>query len=217
MTAAVKAPAEVTVQTAALHWRQILEGFREQYGREPREDSDDPAECRLARAAWGYRIAGPEGGAVLPSATPAAGAWWSRLEEYMAWKVRGHQPENARALNAWLSRQRCAARDGRLSPPFVLALEGLGQVLQGLHEEAERAEEAVAQVELAERRQAWRANLQRLYGWQKARGAMPRREGGGARERKLALWVACERAAAADGLLTEEQLEALLSIPGALV
>lgn len=213
-------PAGVTAQSAAQHWAEALEGFRSQHGREPSEDSDNDTERRIARAAWGYRLP-------MPAQEPVAGrlegtpglaetqAWWNRLETYLAWKVRGHQPDNGLSLNSWLYRQRRAARDGRLPEAFLLGLGGLEQILQRHGEEVERADAAAALANQAAFRQRWFSNLDLLARWQSSHGTMPRRDGAG-RERKLALWVECERTAAREGLLVQEQLEALASVPGAL-
>lgn len=218
MTGNVQAPEVVTAESAAQYWAEVLAVFRDTHGREPLAESDDPSERRLARAAWGYRIPlqTTEAAATAPGIRVSGRAWWGRYEEYMAWKVRGLPPKNAHALNLWLHRQRCAARDGRLRAPFMAALENLDRELQQIRDSQEQAQTAAEQTELEEHTKAWFLNFRRLAVWHSSHGSMPRREGGGARERKLALWVACERAAAHEGLLTKEQLEALASVPGAL-
>lgn len=219
-TTHVKAPGVVTPQSAAQYWAEVLEEFRSLHGREPSENSADASERNLARAVWGYRLPAPvqEPGEERTDGSPgrvATQAWWERLEAYMAWKVHSSRPDDERSLNAWLFRQRRAAREGRLPESFVLALEGLEQVLRRHLEEAERAEAASALADQTAFLQRWFSNLELLARWQATHGTMPR-PGGAGRERKLALWAACERTAANDGLLTKEQLQALASIPGAL-
>lgn len=48
----------VTTQQATDYWQAKLDQFRDINDREPREDSSDMEERRLAKAAWGYKLSG---------------------------------------------------------------------------------------------------------------------------------------------------------------
>lgn len=85
----------VSTQQATDYWQAKLDQFRDINGREPREDSSDMEERRLAKAAWGYKLSGNPSQQHAPMA--AAGTDGS-LELSAFLNTIGWEPKDAEAV-----------------------------------------------------------------------------------------------------------------------
>lgn len=228
--AGVTIPEVVTVQSARQYWAEILEVFRTENGREPRQDSESVEERKLAHAAWGYRLPSPapvQAPEIRRRGVPTQArtqAWWDRLDTYAAWvRTQGRRPRPKNRggeglelrLHGWMARQRESARNGKLIESYRLALESLEQTIRRDKELKQKDEAANLEASQALYLKAWYANLHGLSVWHQNHPLMPTVNGRPA-EKRLALWLNSERNAALQGLLSEDQVQALGRIRGAL-
>jgi hypothetical protein len=144
-----------------------------------------------------------------PKPTPLRPSWLANIKELSAlveavggYPTSSNPDSERRRLGYWLSVQRRAQRDGRLSPAKLAALTAL----PGWNENQ--------RLELARRR--WQERLAELQALRTLHGRWPRfRNAGSEAERTVGVWLHGQRQKALNGQLVKADVRALdKTVPG---